>query len=309
MARGIEQEAAAVGQLQQLMNGVNPQLKATFELVDCLGWRVKNDVDNILSRPFSEDKLKKIRATQLYGMTGFDKEGRPVLAIRVGLSSMDSSCKLEEYVHSHIQHNEYRDRVLLPKLSKELGRSVTTCIKVMDMTGLKLSSLARMKMQHAVASVDDLNYPEKAEVYYIVNSPSIFSTCWRAISPMLQERTRRKVQVLRGNGRDELLQVMGEDSIPSFIGHSPQNGKATPHGTVDSCDLAHPYHVVMQKYIEEQRDARHQGTAVRETSKPREVDVDENYVVGDNGEASEVTIVAEKALSELEAGRDTSPTL
>lgn len=29
----------------------------------------------------------------------------------------------------------------------------------------------------------------------------------QAVKPMLQERTKRKVQVLRGNGRDELLQV------------------------------------------------------------------------------------------------------
>lgn len=29
----------------------------------------------------------------------------------------------------------------------------------------------------------------------------------QAVKPLLQERTKRKVQVLRGNGRDELLQV------------------------------------------------------------------------------------------------------
>lgn len=63
------------------------------------------------------------------------------------------------------------------------------------------------QMQKAVAHVDDLNYPEASQVYFVVNAPPIFSTCWRAIKPLLPERTRRKIKVLKGNGRKELLEV------------------------------------------------------------------------------------------------------
>ena len=31
----------------------------------------------------------------------------------------------------------------------------------------------------AIATIDDLNYPEKTETYYVVNAPYIFSTCWK----------------------------------------------------------------------------------------------------------------------------------
>ena len=31
----------------------------------------------------------------------------------------------------------------------------------------------------AISTVDDLNYPEKTETYYIVNAPYIFSACWK----------------------------------------------------------------------------------------------------------------------------------
>lgn len=114
-------------------------------------------------------KYESIRASQLYGMSGFDNEvwsppppllpllcssreplcpfaplplcllqGRPVLVVRVGLSFQEPDIKvrprlpstletiethvwgllcfafqIEEYLHSHIQHNEYRDRILL----------------------------------------------------------------------------------------------------------------------------------------------------------------------------------------------------
>ncbi|XP_024032400.1 SEC14 cytosolic factor-like, partial [Morus notabilis] len=109
------------------------------------------------------------------------------------------------YVQSHIQINEYRDRVILPAASKKYGRPITTCVKVLDMTGLKLSALSQIKLLTIISTIDDLNYPEKTNTYYIVNVPYIFSACWKVVKPLLQERTRKKVQVLQGCGRDELL--------------------------------------------------------------------------------------------------------
>ena len=58
-----------------------------------------------------------------------------------------------------------------------------------------------------ITTIDDLNYPEKTETYYIVNVPYIFSACWKTIKPLLQERTKKKIQVLKGCGKDELLKV------------------------------------------------------------------------------------------------------
>ena len=34
----------------------------------------------------------------------------------------------------------------------------------------------------AISTVDDLNYPEKTDTYYIVNAPYIFSACWKVRS-------------------------------------------------------------------------------------------------------------------------------
>lgn len=92
-----------------------------------------------------------------------------------------------------------------------------------------------------ISTIDDLNYPEKTTAYYIVNAPYVFSACWKVcffsihvcqtddvdssllnilhlganlklylwqvVRPLLQERTRNKVQVLPGSGKDELLKV------------------------------------------------------------------------------------------------------
>jgi len=62
---------------------------------------------------------------------------------------------------------------------------VGTCVKIFDMTGLGFSAFARIKVLTAIATVDDLNYPEKTDVYYIVNAPYVFSACWKVCSHLI----------------------------------------------------------------------------------------------------------------------------
>ncbi|XVE50873.1 hypothetical protein DITRI_Ditri01bG0198700 [Diplodiscus trichospermus] len=179
--------------------------KAHKMLIDCLQWRIQNEIDNILAKPIiPSDLYRAVRDSQLVGLSGYSKEGLPVIAIGVGFSTYDKA-SVNYYVQSHIQMNEYRDRVVLPMATEKYGRHISTCLKVLDMTGLKLSALNRIKLLTTISTIDDLNYPEKTETYYIVNAPYIFSACWKAVKPLLQERTKRKIQVLQGCGRDELL--------------------------------------------------------------------------------------------------------
>ncbi|KAF8380654.1 hypothetical protein HHK36_028144 [Tetracentron sinense] len=63
-----------------------------------------------------------------------------------------------------------------------------------------------------ISTIDDLNYPEKTDTYYIANALYIFSASsplsflafnFLVVKPLLQEKTSRKVRVLQGGGRDE----------------------------------------------------------------------------------------------------------
>lgn len=224
--------------------------KANKMLLDCLTWRVQNDIDNILAKSIEPKEVyNAIRESQLIGMTGYCKKGRPVFAIGVGLSGCDKA-SADKYLQSHIQINEYRDQVLLPNASKKYGSYIGRCLKVLDMTGLKLSALNRIKILTMLSTVDDLNYPEKTETYYIVNAPYVFYACWKVVKSLLHERTRRKVQVLQGCGRDELLKVMDYDVLPHF---SRQEGSGSSSGnTIDCFSPDHPFHVELYNYIKQQ---------------------------------------------------------
>nr|DAD23862.1 TPA_asm: hypothetical protein HUJ06_025325 [Nelumbo nucifera] len=239
----------AIKQFQALMDDVDEPLKKTFQnmhqgypaetlvrflkarewnvtkahkmLVDCLNWRIQNEIDNILTKPIIPINLyRAVRDSQLIGLSGYSKEGLPVFAIGVGLSTFDKA-SVHYYVQSHIQINEYRDRVLL---------LLTT-----------------------ISTIDDLNYPEKTETYYIVNAPYIFSSCWKVVKPLLQERTRRKVQVLQGCGRDELLKIMDYASLPHFCKREGSgSSRHSANGADDCFSLDHAFHQELFNYIKQQ---------------------------------------------------------
>ncbi|KAK4803802.1 hypothetical protein SAY86_003619 [Trapa natans] len=275
-------EASAIKQFQLLMEAVDEPLKTVYEivhqgypketlarflkardwnvpkahkmLIDTLEWRMQNEIDSILMKPIvPSDLYRAIRDSQLVGLSGFTREGHPVLAVGVGLSTYDKA-SVNYYVQSHIQMNEYRDRVVLPCTTKKFGRYIGTCVKVLDMTGLRLSALSQLKLLTVISTIDDLNYPEKTETYYIVNPPRIFSACWKVVKPLLQERTRRKVKVLQGYPKDELLKIMDYSALPHFCrGEGSGSSSGSDNGTVDDCfSLDHTFHQQLYEYIKHQ---------------------------------------------------------
>ncbi|KAF3453291.1 hypothetical protein FNV43_RR03731 [Rhamnella rubrinervis] len=242
--------------------------KAHKMLVDCLQWRIQSEIDNILMKPIIPiDLYRAVRDSQLLGLSGYSKEGLPVIAVGVGLSTFDKA-SVNYYVQSHIQMNEYRDRVVLPSATQKHGRYIGTCIKILDMTGLKLSALNQIKLMTVISTIDDLNYPEKTETYYIVNAPYIFSACWKVVKPLLQERTRKKIQVLRGCGRDELLKVMDYASLPHFCrkegsGSSRHYGNGLAHNCFS---LDHAFHQELYNYIKQQAVLREPVSPIKQGS-------------------------------------------
>ncbi|XP_039015016.1 SEC14 cytosolic factor-like isoform X2 [Hibiscus syriacus] len=268
----------AIKQFLFLMGTVDEQMKATFQnmhhgyptetlvrflkardwnvqkahkmLIDCLQWRIQNEIDNILAKPIIPTNMyRAVRDSQLVGLSGYSKE-------------------VNYYVQSHVQMNEYRDCVLLPTATKKYGRHISTCLKVLDMTGLKLSALNQIKILTTISTIDDLNYPEKTETYYIVNAPYIFSACWKAVKPLLQERTKRKIQVLQGSGKDELLKIMDYSSLPHFC-RKEGSGSARrgSNVTTDNCfSLDHAYHQQLYSYIKQKATLKETGSPVKEGS-------------------------------------------
>ncbi|KAH7279710.1 hypothetical protein KP509_37G032700 [Ceratopteris richardii] len=201
----------------------NDVSRALQMILDSLQWRIIDDIDNVLS-------------------------GRPVFVIGVGSNGLDKFPP-HMYVQSHIQINEYRDKVILPNSSRRMGYFVGTCLKIFDMTNLRISTLSDIKILSLIATIDDLNYPEKTDTYYIANAPYIFQACWRVVRPLLHERTKRKVHVLSGCGREELLKVMDENVLPDFC---RSDIKLEDRKTESCFSPSHPFHEEMWNYMKQE---------------------------------------------------------
>ncbi|KAF1881521.1 hypothetical protein Lal_00021501 [Lupinus albus] len=208
--------------------------KAHKMLLDSLQWRVENEIDNVLEKPIPADLYRAVRDSQLIGMSGYSKEGLPVVAVGVGLSTFDKAS---------------------PTATKKHGRYVGTCLKVLDMNGLKLSALSHLRLLTSISTIDDLNYPEMTDTYYIVNAPYVFSACWKIVKPLLQERTRKKIQVLQGCGKEELLKVMDYASLPHFCrkedSKSSRLNVSRKAENIFSFD--HVFHQQLYNYIKQQK--------------------------------------------------------
>ncbi|CAN1242508.1 Phosphatidylinositol/phosphatidylcholine transfer protein SFH2 [Linum perenne] len=208
--------------------------KAHKMLVDCLQWRVQNEIDSILAKPIVPAELYRlVRDTQLIGLSGFSKEGIPVIIVGVGQSTHDKA-SVDCYVQSHIQMNEYRDRIVLPEATKKYGRHISTCIKILDMTGLRLSALNQIKV----------------------------------VKPLLHERTRNRIQVLQGSGQEELLTIMDYSSLPHFCRkQSSGSARVAADGTTTNCfSLDHPFHQQLYSYVKQQAGIAEAATALKQSS-------------------------------------------
>ncbi|KAH9576556.1 hypothetical protein CY35_01G167500 [Sphagnum magellanicum] len=185
---------------------------------------------------------------------------------------------------------------------------VGTCVKIFDMTGLGFSAFTRVKVLTAIATVDDLNYPEKTDVYYIVNAPYVFSACWKAVKPMLQDKTKQKVQILKDNGRDELLEVMDPDTLPLFCRGIRGEGSSSSSGSLRGyCDLSfncfsssHRFHVELYDYMLKE-SARKCCKDGKEPQYPVHIRVPSLGAQGESAELSEVVQVIKSVSTTLEA--------
>ncbi|GFP93467.1 phosphatidylinositol/phosphatidylcholine transfer protein sfh2 [Phtheirospermum japonicum] len=230
----------AISQFEALIEEVDESLKRTLKnvhqgcphetLMRFLKAREGNVTKAHKMKPIIPVELyRAIRDSQLIGLSGYSNEGLPVFAVGVGSSTFDRA-SVHYYVQSHIQINEYRDRVILPAATKKHGKHISKCIKVLDMNGLKLSALNQIKLMTIISSIDDLNYPEKTVTYYIVNAPYVFSACWK---------------------------IMDYSSLPHFCRKRSSGSSKHFDDQAENCfSLDHPFHQQLYNYIKQQSSDR-----------------------------------------------------
>lgn len=80
-------------------------------------------------------------------------------------------------------HQDCVSITVLPLLYEQINRAenlVKLCFPFfLDILCVTKLFLMLLQLLTIISSIDDLNYPEKTNTYYIVNAPYIFSGCWK----------------------------------------------------------------------------------------------------------------------------------
>ena len=148
----------------------------------------------------------------------FDKQGRPVVFSALRDLRCDDALKLvdaETFVRYHVWKQEQLMR-LLHAQSVRLGKRMETIVAVLDLKGtsIRITGGSFFKLVNAWTKVDSDHYPERMGTIFLINAPSVFSIVWKAIKPLLDPRTVRKIQVHRKNYHEAVAEVVGDENLP-----------------------------------------------------------------------------------------------
>ena len=188
-------------------------------------WRRDNNVDNILEVPFPE--TPNIKQNYPHGYFRTDKLGRPIYIERIGALKFDALLKtveinrLEQYF---IQSFERLINVIFPACGRVKGKRVDQTCYIMDLkgAGMKLMSQKMRDILKLASGIGQDYYPETLGNMFIINTPMAFHGVWSFVKLFIDEKTKKKIQILKGDYIKELTEYVAIEDLPDFLG-----GKAT----------------------------------------------------------------------------------
>jgi hypothetical protein len=90
-------------------------------------------------------------------------------------------------------------------------------VSVFDLTDAAYSNLDTQAMKHVIGTLN-AHSVERMQTLYFYNPPAVFFGLWRALSPLLPPATRGKIKLVDSKQRDELLEAIGGEVLPSAYG-------------------------------------------------------------------------------------------
>lgn len=184
-------------------------------------WRKDFGVEDIVKNFDFKEKAEVNKYYPQY-YHKMDKDGRPVYVERLGkldFKALYAATTQERLVQRLVFEYEKFLTDRLPACSKACGHPVETSCTILDLGGVGLSNFFQVKdfvMQ--ASSIGQDRYPETMGKFYIINAPWAFSAVWAVIKPWLDEVTVRKINILGGGYKDELLKQIPAENLPKEFG-------------------------------------------------------------------------------------------
>ncbi|EDQ86341.1 uncharacterized protein MONBRDRAFT_28275 [Monosiga brevicollis MX1] len=188
-----------------------------------LQWRQKHDLDQPIDQLLARVRPGLREWIPAPALGGEDENGYPVFWDLPGcldVAGIQKACTVEEVVQYHgMIFMEYVYSVLTQQIQKH-GRYIDKMVVVQDLTGFGLRSHRPLTtFLGEVTQCRNANYPQILKTMVVINAPRVIDVAWNLVKPFLRERTRRKIQILRGTGADRWFQgCMDRKNVPRRFG-------------------------------------------------------------------------------------------
>ncbi|KRX83646.1 Retinal-binding protein, partial [Trichinella sp. T6] len=189
-----------------------------------------------------ESPVKKIAINPQFakyftrGDFGQDNEGRPVVYFPFGgidpKGSLLSSFKGSQMLLTMLIWQE-ETRLLCEQLSKEKQKCIFQAIYILDLKGIGSQHLWKpgVDIFLQIASNLEQHAPEILYKLYVINAPSIFNMIYSIIRPVLDENTKRKIQILGDDYKEALQKDIPAKYIPAYYGGHCYGNNSDPKCT------------------------------------------------------------------------------
>eukprot|EP00258_Populus_trichocarpa_P036960 XP_024452979.1 phosphatidylinositol/phosphatidylcholine transfer protein SFH11 isoform X2 [Populus trichocarpa] len=170
--------------------------KAKDTFVQYLAWREEYGVDEIL-KEFKFEEYAEVKKRYPHGYHGVDRNGRPIYIERLGMVDLNAllqATTVDRFVRYHVSEQEKTLNIRFPACSIAAKRHIASITSILDVKGVILNRL------------------------FIVNAGNGFKMLWKALGAFLDARTLAKIHVLGYNYLSNLLEVIDQSNLPSFLG-------------------------------------------------------------------------------------------
>ena len=185
-------------------------------------WRKDNGVDYICEN-FYFKEYNDLLSIYPHGFHKVDREGRPIY-YQI-LSKLDASkllkggeeVKLKKYF---IKLYELMMKYKFKACSKAKGHIIEQLCVILDIENIGITDLFGSTRSFVTLSTKIAQdyYPSNMAKMFLINTGKFFGLVYNMIKPLINERTRNKIELLGTDYKEKLFEYIDPDNLPTFLG-------------------------------------------------------------------------------------------
>ncbi|PSS04056.1 Phosphatidylinositol/phosphatidylcholine transfer protein [Actinidia chinensis var. chinensis] len=197
-------------------------VKAKDLYLNYLKWRDEFKVDKIV-KEFKFEESREVKKSYPHGFHGVDKYGRPIYIERLGMVDLTAVLQIttiDRFLKHHVYEQEKTLHWRYPACSIAAKKHIASTTSILDMKDVGPTNFSKpaRDLFMEIQKIDSRYYPETLHRLFIVNAGPGFRVLWKAIKVYLEPHTLAKIQVLGSNYTSNLLEVIDQSNLPTFLG-------------------------------------------------------------------------------------------